>query len=395
MSKIPSSTHSSVAQTPEPPNIYSSSNNNNNNNNQAGGGDDGPEVPGYYSPENTDNNHRQQSKHNNNNNNNNNSSTTSHPGSFDSRQLRLQDSPLNLHTLNNNQNATSSKQLYGGANSDKQSVATTNPRQPTSTPIGMREDPRGWIYGTVCCDSVYDQHDMSWTKNPPRRHAWHKPFHVRQIAAWSTKAILILLYALTIAWPGDVYKVHDGSTKHFIVGMNLLIALSLFMSICLAVVVTTTDAGNSTPQVPSQATFCNFCNVDVDKSCKHCKSCNKCVKGFDHHCKWLNACLGTDNYIFFYWYVGSLLVCVCTVFSVSVATLARVGDSMARVQFAFGIITCIFSGIIVFPIANLFIYHTYLIATGTTTFDDLNRKTEEDRRKKEEAEEGDEADRLP
>ena len=29
---------------------------------------------------------------------------------------------------------------------------------------------------------------------------------------------------------------------------------------------------------------------------KHCRICDKCVEGFDHHCKWLNTCVGSKNY---------------------------------------------------------------------------------------------------
>lgn len=32
---------------------------------------------------------------------------------------------------------------------------------------------------------------------------------------------------------------------------------------------------------------------------KHCKACNKCVDGFDHHCPFLNQCIGKKNYSWF------------------------------------------------------------------------------------------------
>jgi hypothetical protein len=32
---------------------------------------------------------------------------------------------------------------------------------------------------------------------------------------------------------------------------------------------------------------------------KHCGQCNRCTYKFDHHCKWLNNCIGYKNYASF------------------------------------------------------------------------------------------------
>jgi len=42
--------------------------------------------------------------------------------------------------------------------------------------------------------------------------------------------------------------------------------------------------------------FCHICQVTVERKTRHCKPCNKCVAGFDHHCVYLNTCIGSKNY---------------------------------------------------------------------------------------------------
>ena len=39
----------------------------------------------------------------------------------------------------------------------------------------------------------------------------------------------------------------------------------------------------------------------------HCKFCDKCVANFDHHCHWLNTCVGKNNYEYFFRTVATTL----------------------------------------------------------------------------------------
>lgn len=45
--------------------------------------------------------------------------------------------------------------------------------------------------------------------------------------------------------------------------------------------------------------YCHVCDVHVTEKAKHCSSCNKCIYSFDHHCIWLNTCIGGKNYKMF------------------------------------------------------------------------------------------------
>nr|XP_054540085.1 probable palmitoyltransferase ZDHHC11B isoform X2 [Pan troglodytes] len=50
---------------------------------------------------------------------------------------------------------------------------------------------------------------------------------------------------------------------------------------------------------------CSPIDPSRNKKTKHCISSNKCVSGFDHHCKWINNCVGSWNYWFFFSTVAS------------------------------------------------------------------------------------------
>jgi len=50
--------------------------------------------------------------------------------------------------------------------------------------------------------------------------------------------------------------------------------------------------------------FCLTCMVRKPLRGKHCRSCGRCVARFDHHCQWINNCVGAANHFPFLVLVG-------------------------------------------------------------------------------------------
>ncbi|XP_016137337.1 probable palmitoyltransferase ZDHHC20, partial [Sinocyclocheilus grahami] len=64
--------------------------------------------------------------------------------------------------------------------------------------------------------------------------------------------------------------------------------------------------------------FCHHCQLIKPDCCHHCSVCQMCVLKMDHHCPWLNNCIGFYNYKFFMLFLlYSLLYCLLIVTTVT------------------------------------------------------------------------------
>lgn len=61
--------------------------------------------------------------------------------------------------------------------------------------------------------------------------------------------------------------------------------------------------------------LCTYCEVIKSETSFHCMFCGKCTEMFDHHCPFINNCLGFRNYkyflIFVFAYFGFLVFTIC------------------------------------------------------------------------------------
>ena len=54
--------------------------------------------------------------------------------------------------------------------------------------------------------------------------------------------------------------------------------------------------------------ICPRCEVLTTPRSQHCSLCDKCVEGWDHHCPWLNNCIGAYNRRSFFIFLLSLFL---------------------------------------------------------------------------------------
>ena len=188
-------------------------------------------------------------------------------------------------------------------------------------------------------------------------------------------AFIQLTYVAMVA--GGYLVFSSRAFAYIALGEQLLIVAIVSMTLTFFAAASCSDPGRVTSNnvaewlrvyPPDQAiyrytktTCCRECAIRRVPRSRHCANCGMCVARFDHHCVWIDNCVGANNARFFLGFLASTaLVCVYG---------AALCWRLRRELRDFGVALGIFCAIMSLALIGFSSFHGYLAAINSTSYE--------------------------